>query len=163
MQVIQFLFQPELLELPLKVNDGLLDPLLALIPCLLAVLLFELFISIPATSSTTNSLLLLNHLDNGIGQIRLLLLNPVDLVLQVNEAVFQALYHLVLVPQLVLHHLEDLILLHIDLLFGLGGLSLVAAGLCGTFLHQLNQGVVHQRGRLHNDTSVEVRNKMLFL
>jgi hypothetical protein len=65
-EVVELLLDAKLLELPLQVDDRLLDPLLALVPRLLAVLVFQLFTGPVPTRSL------------------LLLLYPVNFVLQVE-------------------------------------------------------------------------------
>lgn len=74
----------------------------------------------------------------------LVLLDPADLLLEVNEAVSQVLYHHVLALELVLHNIEDLVLLDVLSIRALGG-SFSTAGITWLLFHELDQRVVHLR------------------
>jgi hypothetical protein len=71
----------------------------------------------------------------------LVLLDSADLLLEVDEAVPQVLYHHVLALELVLHYVEDLVLFDV-VARALGG-SLGPAGITGLLLHELDEGVIH--------------------
>lgn len=121
-QIVQFFVETELLELPLEIDYGLFDPLLAFIAGPLALLVLDLVPTVPPVPL-------------------LVLLDPADLLLEVDEAVSQVLYHHVLALELVFHYVEDLVLF--DVVGSPLGGSFCPAGITGFLLHELDEGVIH--------------------
>ena len=135
-QIVQFFVETELFELPLEIDYGFFDPLLTFIASPLALLILDLVPAVPPVPL-------------------LVLLDSTDLLLEVDEAVSQVLYHHVLALELVLHYVEDLVLFDVDA-SAFGG-SFSPAGISGLFLHELDEGVIHLRRRgLDDDTPVQV-------
>lgn len=122
-QIVQFFVETELFELPLEIDYGFFDPLLAFIASPLALLVLDLVPAVPPVPL-------------------LVLLDPADLLLEVDEAVPQVLYHHVLALELVLHNVEDLVLFDVVVASALGG-SFGPAGITGLLLHELDEGVIH--------------------
>lgn len=89
--MVYLLIEPKLLELPLQVHDRILDPLLALVPLML-------FIVLLMFGSLVLDLLLLRY--------------PIDLLFQILKAVSQVLYDHVLAMQFLLHGLDLLLILN---------------------------------------------------
>lgn len=121
-KIVQFFVEAELFKLLLEIDYGFFDPLLAFISSPLALLVLDLVPAVPPVPL-------------------LVLLDPTDLLLEVDEAVSQVLYHHILALELVLHYVEDLVLFDVDISALCGSLS--PGAITGLFLHELDEGVIH--------------------